>query len=83
MTTKAVCHYIFVVRMTMCAIFTIRKVGLNIFYSEEKDWARHTTRQCPLQEGRFYKEGSDEQREIFLKQSVNIHETVCKQIQTN
>ena len=23
--------------------------GLNIFYSEEKDWARHTTRQCPLQ----------------------------------
>ena len=24
-------------------------VGLNIFYSEEKDWARHTTRQCPLQ----------------------------------
>ena len=24
-------------------------IGLNIFYSEEKDWARHTTRQCPLQ----------------------------------
>ena len=23
--------------------------GLNIFYSEEKDWARDTTRQCPLQ----------------------------------
>ena len=23
--------------------------GLNIFYSEEKDWAWHTTRQCPLQ----------------------------------
>ena len=23
--------------------------GLNIFYSEEKDWARNTTRQCPLQ----------------------------------
>ena len=25
------------------------RIGLNIFYSEEKDWARHTTRQCPLQ----------------------------------
>ena len=24
-------------------------LGLNIFYSEEKDWALHTTRQCPLQ----------------------------------
>ena len=24
-------------------------LGLNMFYSEEKDWARHTTRQCPLQ----------------------------------
>ena len=24
-------------------------VGLNIFYSEEKDCALHTTRQCPLQ----------------------------------
>ena len=24
-------------------------IGLNIFYSEEKDWARHTTQQCPLQ----------------------------------
>ena len=23
--------------------------GLNIFYSKEKDWAQHTTRQCPLQ----------------------------------
>ena len=23
-------------------------VGLNIFYSEEKDKARHTTRQCPM-----------------------------------
>ena len=23
--------------------------GLNIFYSEEKDWVRHSTRQCPLQ----------------------------------
>ena len=23
--------------------------GLNIFHSEEKDWARHTMRQCPLQ----------------------------------
>ena len=24
--------------------------SLNIFYSEEKDWAWHTTRQCPLQD---------------------------------
>ena len=24
-------------------------IGLNIFYSEEKDWVWHTTRQCPLQ----------------------------------
>ena len=23
--------------------------GLNIFYSEEKDWSRHTTWKCPLQ----------------------------------
>ena len=23
---------------------TVDRVGLNIFYSEEKDWARHTTR---------------------------------------
>ena len=23
--------------------------GLHIFCSEEKDWARHTARQCPLQ----------------------------------
>ena len=22
-------------------------IGLNIFYSEEKDWAWHTTQQCP------------------------------------
>ena len=25
-------------------------IGLNIFYLEEKDWARHTTRHCPLQD---------------------------------
>ena len=24
-------------------------VGLNIFYTEEKDWVWHTMRQCPLQ----------------------------------
>ena len=24
------------------------ELDLNIFYSEEMDWARHTTRQCPL-----------------------------------
>ena len=29
------------------------KFGLNMFYSEEKDWARHTTQQCPLQVVRF------------------------------
>ena len=31
--------------------FLLNKIrfGLNIFYSEEKDWARHSTRQCPLQ----------------------------------
>ena len=28
--------------------------GLNIFYSEEKNWARHTTRQCPLQRKYFH-----------------------------
>ena len=26
------------------------QIGLNIFYSEEKDWTRHSTRQCPLQQ---------------------------------
>ena len=30
-------------------ILQVQAVGLNIFYSEEKDWARHITRQCPLQ----------------------------------
>ena len=27
--------------------------GLNIFYSEEKDWVRHTTQQCPLKQHDF------------------------------
>ena len=30
-------------------ILLLLKVGLNIFYSEEKDWTRHKMRQCPLQ----------------------------------
>ena len=30
-------------------LFMKKKIGLNIFYSIEQDWARHTTRQCPLQ----------------------------------
>ena len=38
-------------RKCLCLYNTYSKqvVGLNIFYSEEKDWAWHTTRQCPLQ----------------------------------
>ena len=31
-------------------VHLLQSFGLNIFYSEEKDWARHTTRQCPLQD---------------------------------
>ena len=38
---------------TFCGI-----IGLNIFYSEEKDWARHTTRQCPLHCGIIIVKGS-------------------------
>ena len=34
--------------LTVCCLIR-DAIGLNIFYSEEKDWARHTTRQCPLQ----------------------------------
>ena len=30
--------------------------GLNIFYSEEMDWAWHTTRQCPLQKSNIYQQ---------------------------
>ena len=54
---QLVCH------IYNCRTFTVRKqtfwllltyskskrFGLNIFYSEEKDWTQHTTRQCPLQ----------------------------------
>ena len=32
----------------LSCLLHLNNIGLNIFYSEEKDWARHTTRQCPL-----------------------------------
>ena len=32
----------------MLYVYTPAAVGLNIFYSEEMDWAWHTMQQCPL-----------------------------------
>ena len=42
-------HTSFSCMSTLKASHKTAGVGLNIFYSEEKDWARHTKRQCPLQ----------------------------------
>ena len=33
-------------------------IALNIFYSEEMDWARQTTQQCPLQKSMYKSQNS-------------------------
>ena len=46
--TNSLCHFIRAGKVMHLAESFIC-FGLNIFYSEEKDWVWHTMRKCPLQ----------------------------------
>ena len=43
-------------------------IGLNIFYLDEKDWAQHTTRQCPvLNDAALTPMSRKEKYEVYLE----------------
>ena len=58
--------------------FDVGNIGLNIFYSEEKDWARHTTRQCPLHVGNIAHAMRSSSTCITKLIHSNISEDICE-----